>query len=134
MSVSGKWEGKLIDASGVTGIMEVHLKYSRGRVSGDFSAYFLSDADGCCADTKRLVQTGPVTGSYNAKTKKVRLTYKLSVGLKPIVVSVAGDVGSAGDHAKRALRGCFAIKGDSALSLDGGAVVLWQYAGSRRRG
>ena len=61
MAVSGKWEGKLLDASGPIARVTAALKQSKQKVAGDFSVY-LGTARDCCAPSWKLVQTAPVSG------------------------------------------------------------------------
>ena len=130
MAISGKWEGKLIDATGPTAGLEVNVKEKGGAVTGDFSLFFFSERDGCAAGERRLVQSGPINGRYNKVTGKVNVTYEVTVGLEPAVVVLDGVVRDGHGHARQAIVGCYGPKKDDrgALTLEGGGVVLWQYA------
>lgn len=129
MSLKGRWEGKLVDASGASAIIELDLNDKSGRLSGDFSLYFLADDPGCCGPQRRLAQTGPVRGQIK-RNGTVRIDYKVTAGLKPVAVTFEGKLSETNGHAKNALVGCYeASAGQGALTLQGGGAVLWQYAG-----
>ena len=129
MSLKGRWEGKLVDASGATAIIELDIKDKDGRLNGDFSLYFLVDDPGCCGPQRRLAQSGPVRGKVK-RNGSVRLDYKVTAGLKPVAVAFEGRLSETNGHAKQALVGCFEARaGQDVLSLQGGGAVLWQYAG-----
>jgi hypothetical protein len=130
MNLGGKWEGKLIDASGATAAIELNLDDTQGKLKGDFALYFLTEDPGCCGPERRLAQTGPVTGRVSSNTGTVRLDYKVTIGLEPTDVRFAGELSETNNHAKVAMVGCYDTrKGGSALSLGGGGAVLWLYAG-----
>jgi len=130
VSLSGQWEGKLIDVTGVSGLLKLELKETRGRVDGDYSVYFLSAAEGgCCGPERHLVQSGTVSGEYDPKKQAVRIEYDISVAGSAARVSVEAALREALPHAKQALFGCYGINTEQAdLSLEGGGLVLWQYA------
>jgi len=129
MSISGKWEGKLVDATGAMASIELNMADKDGRVAGDFGLYFLVDDPGCCGPQRRLSQTGEVRGQVR-RDGSVRLDYKVMAGLKPVAVVFEGRLSETNGHAKQALLGCFeASDGQDALTLRGGGAVLWQYAG-----
>jgi hypothetical protein len=136
MSMRGRWQGKLVDASGVSGLLTMDLKDSRGELSGDFTVSFLPPGDdGCSPAAPTLAQSGSVQGTTDAKTGKVEIGYEMSVGLEPVTVRFTGTQVKAIPHAARAVFGCFDLqKGGGALTLDGGACVLWQYRDARKRG
>ena len=136
MTVSGRWEGKLIDVTGIAAALTLDLDDSDGSARGDFTAAFLPPGDDC-GDTPaaRQVQSGPVTATVDEDRGRIRLDYEMTVGLRPVVVSVDGRIVPADPHAGRAIVGCFEIReGADTLTLGGGGAVLWQYgpAASRR--
>lgn len=131
MSISGKWEGKLVDASEIQAAVTVALQEKGGKVAGDFAMYLLPDTDeqGCCDSSRRLLQSGPVTGKFDKKSGRVTVAYDVTIDLKPIRVLLEGRVTKALEHAKQAIVACYgAEKGRGELTLEGGGVVLWQYA------
>ena len=80
------------------------------------------------------MQTGPVTAQVDEKAGRIRIQCEMSIGLRPIVVSVDGRVVDADPHAKRDIIGCFDIlEGAETLTLEGGGAVLWQYAQPKPR-
>ena len=125
----GRWQGKLVDASGVSGLLTMDLKDSKGELSGDFSVSFLPPGDGCCSpDAPTLAQTGPVRGTADRETGEVTFGYEMSIGLEAVAVRFRGTQVKTSPHAARAVYGCFDIeKGGDVLTLDGGACVLWRY-------
>ena len=130
MSINGKWQGKLIDASGVRGKLDLSIIESKGRVKGDFEIRFVSEDSGCCnSGDQRAVQSGPVDGKFDSKSGKLILAYGLTVGLKPIKVqldAMLSDVKNV--HAAQSILGCYDVESGSAdLTLEGGGVVLWNY-------
>ncbi len=131
MSVKGRWEGKLVDSTGVTAAVEMDLVDNKGRLSGDFKVFFLSERGCGGRPIRRLAQTGEVKGSYSARRDTVRLAYEVTLGLKPVAVRLDARLTEAGNHARQAIVGCFTAEGDDELTLMGGGVVLWQYAGRR---
>ena len=135
MSVSGRWEGKLIDVTGMAAAITLDLDESGGKGKGDFSAAFLPDSYGCCdTPTPRQVQTGPVTAQVDEKAGRITLQCEMTIGLRPIVVNVDGRIVEADPHAARAILGCFDIReGVETLTLEGGGAVLWQYAPAKPR-
>ena len=136
MSVTGRWEGKLVDVTGIAAALTLDLTHSGGKATGDFSAAFLPEDDGCCdRPAPRQVQTGPVTAKVDERAGRITLECKMTIGLRPISVTVDGQIVKADPHARRAILGCFDIgEGVGTLTLEGGGAVLWQYAGSKRGG
>jgi hypothetical protein len=134
VSLSGHWEGRLIDAGGATGLFALDLRDSRGKLSGDFAFSFVSDDDDCGVPPQRMAQSGAVEGSV--KGDRLTLEYEITIGLEPIAVRLEGEVVDAMPHARRAVMGCYDIaKGGKTLTLDGGACVLWLYGeGPKPRG
>lgn len=129
MTLNGRWEGKLIDATGVSAIIEAAIKESDGQVEGDFNVYFLSQSDSsCCHVERRLVHSSPIQGRYNGKNGLISIDYKVSLGLDAVSVHLEGTVRDAMPHARQAICGCYrADVGKSDLTLEGGGIVLWQY-------
>jgi hypothetical protein len=130
MSLSGAWEGKLLDVSGPTAAISLRLRERGGALTGEFEAAFLSlGEDGCCAPSRRTAQVGPVSGAVDRAKGVVRLDYQLSVGNTPVAVTFEGVVRKADPYAVRALVGCYRVgKGGERLTLQGGACVLWLFA------
>jgi len=130
MSLGGQWEGKLIDATGVNGIVKLSLSESRGKLSGDYSVYFLAEGSGgCCGPERQLVQSGSLDGKFDAKNRSVHIEYGLKVGGNDARVSLDGLLQAAMPHARQAIFGCYDVDGAKAgLTLEGGGIVLWQYA------
>lgn len=135
MNVSGRWEGKLLDMTGPAALLELNLKSSGGRVAGDFAVSFVSsDEAGCSGPTRRLAQVGPVSGKFDAKGNRVQLSYDITIGLEPVAVAFEGVMTNADPHARRALVGSYSVgKGAGQLTLEGGACVLWLFAGQEQR-
>lgn len=130
MRIDGKWEGKLLDASGPSALVVLHLKSVGDKIKGDFSVSFVSPSDGCGCDgpVSRVAQTGPVSGKYDSKANRVQLSYDLTIGLEPTSVAFECSVVNADPHARRAMVGCYAISnGGKTLTLEGGGCVLWLY-------
>lgn len=127
MAVKGRWEGKLVDATGVSAAIELNLVERKGRLSGDFSTYFIAEDAGCSGPVRRLAQSGVVRGTYSPKSKIVRLKYAVTIGLEPVDVSLEARLSDAGNHARQALVGCYTAGGGKDLTLQGGGIVLWQY-------
>lgn len=129
MSLNGQWEGKLIDATGVSAIIEAAIKESSGRIDGDFNVYFVSQSSGsCCHVERQLAHSSPIQGRYDGRTRRITIDYKLSLGLEAVSVHLAGTVRDAMPHARQAICGCYrADAGKSDLTLEGGGIVLWQY-------
>lgn len=134
MSISGRWEGKLIDVTGIAAALTLDLEESGGEAKGDFTAAFLPAADGCCdAGGPRQAQTGPVRGSVDEKAGTILLECEMTIGRRPILVAVDGRLVDADPHATRALVGCFDIReGVETLTLEGGGALLWAYARDRK--
>jgi hypothetical protein len=128
MTLSGHWEGKLVDAVGVQALIEMDLSERNGRLSGDFSTYLISEGDDCRGTTRRLAQTGEVKGTHT-KRNAVRLRYEVTMGLEPVKVELSGRSTGAGNHASEAIVGCYETEGGGDLTLRGGGVVLWKYRG-----
>jgi hypothetical protein len=130
MSLDGRWEGKLVDVTGVSGVITLTLKERRGKVEGDYSVYFLSqEGSGCCGPERQLVQSGIVSGKYDAGKRSLTISYPLSVGGKPAQIQLDATLRAAMPHARQALFGCYGVDGGlSELTVEGGGIVLWQYA------
>lgn len=129
MSINGQWEGKLIDVTGVSAVIQAAIREDRGRVEGDFGVYFVSQSDAsCCQVERQLVHSGPVAGRYDAKKGRLGIDYKLTIGLQPVSIHLDGALRDAAPHAKQSIYGCYRVdsKG-SDLTLEGGGIVLWQY-------
>lgn len=127
MAVSGKWEGKLLDAGGTTARVVAALKQSQNRVTGEFSVYIASARDGCGAFSFRHVQTASVDGTYGSG-ETVQLKYALELGAKPVGVVFDARLTDADPHARRALIGSYRVNDDAKqIGFEGGACVLWQY-------
>ena len=129
MSLNGQWEGKLIDATGVSAIIEAAIKEDGGRLDGDFNVYFVSQSSGsCCHVERQLAHSSPIQGRYDRRTRRITIDYKLSLGLEAVSIRLAGTVRDAMPHARQAICGCYrADAGKSDLTLEGGGIVLWQY-------
>ena len=134
MSATGFWEGKLIDATGPAALIQLDLTSRGGRVRGEFRATFLPPPDVDCGPTSpKMVASGPVEGS-ETKRGAIRVKSKLETSGASIVVAFSAEPGEADPHAKRALFGSYEVlDGADALTMQGGACVLWQYAGGRSR-
>ena len=131
MNLNGKWEGKLLDVTGPSALLEMNLKGSGEKVTGDFSVQFLSAEDGGCGGgtTRRLAQVGPIAGVVDTKKDRFRLDYQLTIGLEPIAVTFEGTITTADPHARRALVGSYSVgKGAEVLTLEGGTCLLWLFA------
>lgn len=129
MSLNGQWEGKLIDATGVSAIIEAAIKESGGRIEGDFGVYFVSQSDpSCCHVDRQLAHSSPITGRYDAKSRRITIDYKLTLGLEPVSIHLDAALRDAMPHARQAICGCYrADAGKSDLTLEGGGIVLWRY-------
>ena len=125
MSMTGHWEGKLIDVTGIAAALTLDLDGSGGEAKGDFSAAFLPDEGGCCDDARpRQVQTGPVHAKVDEAKGRVELVCEMTIGLRPVVVVVDGRLVEADPHAKRAVLGCFDIReGVETLTLEAGGAA-----------
>jgi len=136
MSLNGRWEGKLLDVSGPTGLVVLTLKSSGATFAGDFSISFLppEDAECCSSGSRRLTQSGLVSGKLDSRTGRLRLNYEMTIDLNPVSVVLDGIVVKADPHARRALIGSYTVeKGSEMLSLAGGGCVLWLYANQLER-
>ncbi len=127
MSISGEWEGKLLDASGPMARVRANLKYSRGRVGGRFDVYFESARGPCDTTDWRHALTAPVTGSYDKAKKRLKLSYSLKMGPKPTVVAFDATIKPADPHARSALVGKYSVGEHQDVGLEGGRCVLWLY-------
>lgn len=128
MSVVGKWEGKLLDASGPVARIVALFKQTRDRITGEFSVYMESARGGCCSGNWRLVQTAPVKGTFSGKDQRLRLAYELEVGDKPVGVVFDARLVKADPHATRALVGSYTVSDEGRqIGLDGGTCILWLY-------
>ena len=129
MSISGNWEGKLIDVTTVSALIQAAIKENGGKVEGDFGVYFVSQSDAsCCQVDRQLVHSGPVTGRYDAKKERLVIDYKLTIGLKPIRIHLEAAVRDAAPHARQSIYGCYQVESEGGdLTLEGGGIVLWQY-------
>jgi len=130
MKLNGRWEGKLLDVSGPEALLTLDLKESDNKISGDFTVSFLSPGEGgCCGPVKRMGQVGPVSGKIDAQKGRIQFDYEITINLEPVAVSFEGLLTDADPHASQALIGCYSVgRGAGALTLDGGACVLWQFA------
>jgi hypothetical protein len=132
MSVTGRWEGKLIDVTGIAAALTLDLDHSNDEARGDFSAAFLPEEDGCDPVGPRQVQTGPVRAKVDEERGTIELVCEMTIGLRPVLVAVDGRLVDANPHAKRAIVGCFDIReGVETLTLEGGGALLWEYARDR---
>jgi hypothetical protein len=130
MPVTGKWEGKLLDAGGTTARIVAALKQSENRITGEFSVYIASARDGCGSSSFRHVHTAAVNGTYGSRGETVQLKYDLDLGPKPVGVVFDARVTDADPHARRALIGSYSVTDDAKqVGFEGGACVLWQYRG-----
>jgi hypothetical protein len=72
MSVTGRWEGKLIDVTGIAASLTLDLEDSKGEAKGDFSAAFLPEPGGCCEPVgprqSRLVPSTPRSTRSRARS------------------------------------------------------------------
>lgn len=134
MSMTGHWEGKLIDVTGIAAALTLDLDDSGGEAKGDFSAAFLPEPGCGCEDAApRQVQSGPVSAKVDEQQGSIELACEMTIGLRPVVVAVHGRVVDADPHAARALVGCFDIQeGVETLTLEGGGALLWEYARDRK--
>jgi hypothetical protein len=128
MSLTGRWEGKLLDASGPTARLVVDLSETGGSLKGHYAATFLSeDLTGCGDAAEQVAQEGDVAGTV--KGDQVVLDQQLEIGGKPVRVRIDCRLSEADPHALQALAGCFNVEeGGDQLTLEGGGCVLWLYA------
>ena len=132
MSVTGRWEGKMLDASGTTSRVVLDLNDSGRKVTGDFSVYIDSGRDGCCGGKTHLAQVAPVSGSFASRGRRLKLKYRLDVGKSPVEVAFDAELVEADPHARRAFLGTYSVGDKEArIGMEGGSCVLWQYAGKR---
>ncbi|MGD1973601.1 MAG: hypothetical protein PVH37_20895 [Desulfobacterales bacterium] len=128
MKIAGRWEGKLLDASGPVARVVTDLNESRGRVKGEFSVYFGSARNNCEGAVWKLAQTAPVSGSFNSRGGRLRMKYKLDIGRKPITASFEAKLTEADPHARGALIGSYKMSDEGKqIGLEGGACILWRY-------
>ena len=128
MKVSGRWEGKLLDASGPMARIVTNLKESSGRIKGEFSVYFESARNQCEGAVWKLANTAPVRGSFNSRRGRLRMKYKVDIGGKPIAASFEAKLTKADPHARGALIGSYKMSDEGKqIGLEGGACILWQY-------
>ena len=129
MSVTGRWEGKLVDATGPTARVDLQLKSSRGRVQGEFRATFLPPTDSSCGPAApRMVASGDIKGTER-KDGGIRVRTSLETAGSTIEVELNADPSNADPHARRALFGTFRVLlGADVLTMQGGSTVLWDYA------
>jgi hypothetical protein len=131
MSVSGHWEGKLVDVTGLAALIAFDLTDVGGDVRGDFSITLLPEAGSCSEPSgPPQVQTGSVEGRADEASGRVELRYRVATGPQLVAVSVDGRLVGALPHARQAILGCFEIQeGFDRLTLEDGGAVLWQYEG-----
>lgn len=129
MSLDGRWEGKLLDATGPTARLVLDLQQKKGELTGRYAVTFLSeDMTGCGDAVDQVAQEGEVTGTVEGD--QVVLVQDLQIGGKPVRVRFECRLAPADPHALRAMAGCFDVeKGGGQLTLEGGGCVLWLYAG-----
>ena len=129
MSINGRWEGKLIDVTGVSAVIQAAIREDGGRIEGDFEVYFVTQTDAsCCQVERQLVHSGPVVGRYDAKKNRLGIDYKLTIGLKPVSIHLDAAMRDAAPHARQSIYGCYDVASEgSDLTLEGGGIVLWQY-------
>lgn len=134
MSAAGYWEGKLIDATGPTALVDLQLTSKNQRVRGDFRARFLPPSDGTCGPSApTTVAEGAVSGTER-KDGGVRLRTKLETMGRTVEVEFDADPAEADPHARRALFGTFRVlDGADLLTLQGGSTVLWDFVGHNER-
>lgn len=134
MSVNGHWDGKLLDVSGVDAILALDLRADGEEVSGKFTATLLPAAEDVCGGQVRGPRiSGPVAGSLDDRGNLV-LKAELDAQGQRIVAVFSARPGKPDPHARGAFYGGYAIEeGASALTFQGGACVLWQFA-SRKEG
>lgn len=132
MKISGHWDGKLLDASGVTALVEVELESSGDKLRGTFRATLLPDPeDSCGGPVRGQVTSAPVTGDVTDEGR-IRLSTTLEFGGETVLVNFDARLGDPDPQALSAFFGSYDIgKGASALTLQGGSCVLWKYAGTR---
>lgn len=132
MSLRRHWDGKLLDASGVSALVALDLREDNGEVTGKFRAAFLPEVrDGCGGDYKAPETVGEVRGKLTDEGRLL-VTSKIDVGGAAVVVEFDAKPGDADPHARAAFYGTFAVvKGAETLTLQGGSVVLWSYSTAR---
>jgi hypothetical protein len=135
MSVSGHWDGKLLDVSGVDALIALDLRESGQEVKGKFTATLLPAAEDVCGGaTRGPSMSGPIAGTVDARGNLVLKSELESQGQR-IVAVFSARPGKPDPHARLAFFGGYDVQeGASALTLQGGACVLWQFAGARREG
>ncbi len=134
MTATGRWEGKLIDATGPTARVELELRSKNGRVEGEFRATFLPPTDASCGPSApRLVARGAVEGKEDGNGG-IRVSTKLDTAGSTIAVELDAAAAEADPHARRALFGTFrVVEGADVLTMQGGSTVLWDYAAPRQK-
>ena len=133
MRIRGRWEGKLLDASGVDALVALDLDGEGDDVKGEFSAGFLPERrDACGGEYGPLQTVGAVHGRVT-EDGRLQLRSEMDVAGEPVVVTFDAGSGDPDPHARAAFYGTFAVEeGYRTLTLQGGTVVLWRYAAARR--
>ncbi len=135
MNVQGRWEGKLLDATGVDAQVELLLTSEGEELRGEFRAYFLPvSSDGCAPTASNLAAFGEIAGQSLAAEGKIEINSRIQAGDTTVSVRFQAQSADPDPHAKQALFGVYTVEeGAEALTLQGGTVVLWQYADSEKR-
>jgi hypothetical protein len=135
VGIGGRWEGKMLDASGAASRVVLDLDDSSARIVGDFSVYIDSARDGCdsgCGGPK-LSHVASVTGRYAERNNLVRLTYQLDGAKATTTVKFSAKLAEADPHASRAFVGTYSVDDETGrIGMEGGACVLWQYAQAKK--
>lgn len=134
MKVAGHWEGKLLDVSGVQALVDLTLDGAGREITGTFRATLLpAREDVCGGSTRGQTVEGPVRGTVE-DDGALAIRAELDAGGQKVVARFAARPGNPDPHARAAFFGGYDVdEGASALTLQGGACVLWRYANAQRR-
>ena len=93
-----------------------------------------SARDGCdCGGGPTLSHVASVTGSFSEPSNALSLSYRLASAKSPVDVKFVAKLNEADPHARAAFVGTYSVADkEGRIGMEGGACVLWQYAGTKR--
>ncbi|MGB2717784.1 MAG: hypothetical protein WBC51_26605 [Vicinamibacterales bacterium] len=121
MESKGKWTGKLLDASGRVGKIEMDVGAEGGR--GAFTLE-LQERDG-----RPVTLKGPITLTTEGETYRLRSSPGTEQERGRGEWQATLSRGDSGRYAKAAMMGTYGVSGGGPeLPLTGGVVILWQFS------
>jgi hypothetical protein len=117
--IRGVWSGKLIDANGQQGMVEIRPNEDQGPSTLTIMLYM--------RDTEPPAFEDQILVDFDGQEMTLKPREPHEKG-ESIPISASLTVHDAENHARRAVIGQYVVEGESLIPLRSGVIVLWQYS------